>query len=138
VDAEADRHPSLGHGEESVVRPGQGAAAERDADRTGALICQLRYAGHAGEVVPGLCCCGCDAKDGEIARDSASLVLLGGGGTEDVVGHRDRLARDALRTKSFLGGVEIEDVAGVVAVREEDAATAVRGRRHGVHLVGRR
>ena len=56
---------------------------------------------------------------------------------EDVVGDGDGLAGDAVGAKAVLRGVEVEHVAGVVAVAEEHPAAALGGRGDAVHLLRR-
>ena len=137
VDAEPDRHATLGHREQRLLGAGQGAAGERDTERAGALVREPRHAGHTGQVIARLGRRRGDAEHGEVAGDAAALVLLGRGGAEDVVGHGDGLARDALGSQSLLRGVEVQHIAGVVAVREEHPAATVRRRRDRVDLLRR-
>ena len=127
MDAEADRHAALGHAEQGRLRAGERAAGEGDAEGAGALVRELREPGDLGEVAARLRGGGGDAEDGEVAGDAAALVLLVGSGREDVVGDGHGLAGDPFGAEAVLRGVEVEHVAGVVAVAEEHAAAVVGG-----------
>ena len=66
------------------------------------------------------------------------LCFSAGGARGDVVGDGDGAAVDAVGAQPVLRGVEVEHVAGVVAVAEEHAAAVVRGLRDRVDLLRRR
>jgi hypothetical protein len=80
---------------------------------------------------------GCRLEDGQVARDAAALggLLRRGGG--DVVGDGEGTGLDAVARQAFGGLAEVEDVARVVAVHEQDARAAVGGPCHGADLLCR-
>ena len=137
VDAEPHRHASLRNVEERGFGAGERAAAERDAEGPRPLVRARGGLGHRVQVVAVLRGGGRGPEHGEVAGDPATAVALGGRGGGDVVGDRDGAHRDALVPQAGLGCVEVEDVAGVVAVAEEHAAAGVGGARGRVDLLGR-
>ncbi|BDZ54504.1 hypothetical protein GCM10025870_15770 [Agromyces marinus] len=82
VDAEADRHPTHGDGEQRGLGSREGTAGERDTEGAGALVRQPGDAGDLGQVVPGLGCGSGRLEDREVTGDAAPLVFLGGGALE--------------------------------------------------------
>ena len=134
VDAESDGHRAGRDGEERLIRARQRATAEGDAERTRAIV------GEAGESLdlverhPGLGCGTSDLEHDQVARDAAAAVPVGGGCAGDVVGHHDGAHVVALAAQPFFGLPELQDVAGVVAVAEQDARTALDGPGDARHL----
>ena len=133
-----DCHPALGDGEQRVVRAGQGAAAEGDAEGTGAVIGALRDFHRRVHRVARIGGRGGYLEDGEVAGDAAAFGAFGERRGGDVVGDGDAAAVDAVLAEAVLGLVEVQDVAGVVAVAEQHAAAVVGGLRHVVDLLRRR
>jgi hypothetical protein len=115
--------------EERLVGARQRAARERDAERTRAVVGAAGEPGDLGEVRAALCGGAGDAEDGQVARDAAALVDLALVGGRDVIRDGDGLALDAAGAELLLRRVEVEHVAGVVAVAEEDAAAVLDGLR---------
>ncbi len=138
VDAHADGHAALGHGEQRLVGAGQGAAGEGHAEGPGALVGAL---GDGGDLVEGAALLGRRAgglEHAQVPGDAAAPVPLVDAGARDVVGDPHGAHRDALGLQRALGGAEVEHVAGVVAVREQHAAAVVAGPGDRRDLLGRR
>ena len=121
MDPESDGHAAGGDREQGSVGAGQGAARERDSHRAGALVRQHGDALDPVEVKAGCRGGAGDLEHGEVAGDTAALVCLVGSGAEDVVGHRDGAAVDAVRADRLLCGAEVQHVSRVVAVAQKDA-----------------
>ncbi len=136
VDAQAQGHLPGGDVEEGFAGAGEGAAVEGDAEGTGAVVgpdgqpfdvvqVQSGFGGGAG-----------DLEDRQVPGDAAALVDLVQGCAGDVVGDQDGAGLDAFGVEPELRLAEVEDVPGVVAVAEQDAAAGVGGFGHPVDLSG--
>ncbi len=136
VDAEPNRHPPLGNGEQRFVRARQSAAGERHTHRPGALVGKNRDALHLVEVTAFGCCRTSDFEHREVTGDAAAFVGLAGRRAKDVVRHRDGSAVDAVGAHGVLCGGEVQHVAGIVAVTEECPATLLTRANHRFDLVG--
>ncbi len=138
VDAHADRHAPLRDREERFVGARERAAGEGDTEAPRPVVRALGEGGDGVEVVPALGRGAGDLEHAEVPGDPATLVRPVRRCAGDVVGHPDRADRDAPRLEGPGGGVEVEHVAGVVAVGEEDSPAVVDGGRHRGDLLGAR
>ncbi|MPM83978.1 hypothetical protein SDC9_131048 [bioreactor metagenome] len=116
----------------------QRAAVEGHAERAGAII---GSPGEFGDLVDGVAALGGGAgnlEDDHIAGHAAAFagVIARSGG--HVVGDLDGAHVVALGAQTFGGLAEMQHIAGVVAIGDDDAATVVGGLRDGVGLGGRR
>src|SRR5690606_24993212 len=123
--------------EQRLGGAGQRAARERDAEGARAVVRAARKPGDLVEVRAALGGGTGDAEDGEVAGDAAAFVDLVLPGRRYVVRDGDGLARDPGCAELLLCGVEVEHVAGVVAVAEEHAAAVFGRARNREHLLRR-
>ena len=106
-------------------------------DRVRSLVCRASRSTSSREAAllggrPG------DLEDRQVAGDAATLLELVRRGAPDVVGDQHGAAVDALGPQLVLGGVEVEHVAGVVAVAEQHPTTLIGFLGHGVGPLRRR
>jgi len=124
--------------EERVLGPRERAALERHPQRAGTVIgfdgepldvveVQSSLGGGAG-----------DLEDRQVTGDAPALPDLVLRGTGDVVRNCYGARFDALGVQAQLGLAEVQDVACVVAVAEQDAAASVGCLGHPVDLPGGR
>lgn len=121
-----------------MLRSREGAAAECRSDGAGAVIGLASQAHHRIQVQPGFGGCTHDLEDHEVPGNATALFNLGQRSTGDVVRDQYVFRPDSLGIQPFTGHAEVEDIAGIVAIGEDDAGTRVRGLCHGVGLLGGR
>ncbi len=92
VDAEAEAHLVVGHGEQRGVGARQGAAVERDTRVRVAALAASCDADDAGQVEPVFGSGGCALEDGEIACNPATFCFLALGCAGDVIGDGEVVA----------------------------------------------
>ena len=138
VDADPQSHAPLGDGEERSVRAGQGGSGEGDTQRAGPSVRQQRDVGDVIErpAVLGGPCGG--FEDDQVPSQTAASVMLIPARAGDVIRDGDAAARDAVGPELSLRAVEIQHIAGVVAVGEENPRSAVDRARDGFDLRSRR
>jgi hypothetical protein len=125
VNTHANRHPAHWHVEEWSVRPRKRAATEGDPKGSTKIIRTGRDAYHRVEGHATLRRRPGDLEDGEIAGDAAAAIRLGGRCTDDIISDDHSLAGDTARHETVLRLIEIEHVASVVAITEQDTGTTL-------------
>jgi hypothetical protein len=136
VNAEADRHLAFRHREERAIRARQRAPAEGNAEGTRAVIgmtCntlnlvqrQTRLGGGTRNL-----------EDGNITRDAAAFMHLFGWRACYIIGDSERAGIDAFAPQSLGGRAEIQNIASIIAIAENDAAAAMRPGCHIAYQAG--
>ena len=138
VDAEADGHLAFGHLEQRLIGPGQRAPGERDSAGPGPVVGQLADSrdlieGHAGFRGGGR-----HLQHGQSAGDAATLVCFFHRCGRDIVGDGSTSDIEAIGFQELSGHAELQHVAGVVQVGQENAAAVIGSLGDAMDLGGRR
>ena len=123
-------------GEQGRGGSGWCAAGEGDAERGGPLVDAVGDGRNAVKVVAGVRGGGCDFDDDEVAGGATAQGPVLGWRGGQVVGDDDRAGGHSGGDELVTRGVEVEHVAGVVAVAQEDAAAGVGGQGDRDDLLG--
>ena len=130
-------HPSWWNGEQWLVCPWQGAAAEGHPKRSGASIGPLGDPFHRVETLTRFGSGSSHFVNGKPSGNPPALFLVIRTCTRNVVGHRHDAHIEPISPKSFGTLGEMEDIAGIVAKGQKESATAFNGLAHPMHLSGR-
>ena len=137
VDAHADFHLILAEIERGLSDLGDDARREGDAHGPHAGDRLVGEPLHLGEVFSGIGRCARDLVDEENPSHAAALVFLSLRSRRDIV-HTDDLGDfDVFHFGHLLGHVEVNFIAGIVAVDVENALPFVYGLGDLEHLLGR-
>ena len=125
VDAEADGHLAFGHLEQRLIGAGQRAPGERDAAGPGPVVGPLAdgrdlIEGHAGFRGGGR-----HLQHSQSAGDAATLVCFFHRCGRDIVGDCSTSDIKAIGFQELSGHAELQHVAGVVQVGQENATAVV-------------
>ena len=125
MNAEADRHLTIGNDEQRLAGARQRAAAKGDAEGDGAAVGDPRQPLHIVERHAGLRGRAGDLEDDDVARDAPAQRGAFGGRAGDIVGDRQDARVDALGGQTPRRRAEVEHVAGVIAEAEQHPAAAI-------------
>jgi hypothetical protein len=138
VNAQPETHLPVGHGEQRLIGPRQGAAVEGDTERARRGVGRLGHPDDAGQVQAVLGRGARTLEDGEIACDTTPFDLFALRRTGHVIGDREVLRADPLAAQLRHGQAEVHHVPGVVSGRQKHTGVAVCRARHRRGLFGRR
>ena len=138
VNTEPHSHRILFDMEQRLVGAGQGAPVESQAERSGGVVGLPRNSLGLVDVGAGLDGRACDLEDRQIAGDAATVAMVVRTVGGDVVTDGDDADVDSFVPQFLCGQAEVQDVAGVIAEAEDDAASVLGVAHHRVHLGRRR